>query len=165
MWFSLDPSNKVVEVSPDWDDAARDRGGAAMLRQGVVGRSLWDFVNGSETRSYLNALFFWSRQTGRTLVLPYRCDAPGLRRDCQMMISAADAGGLEVRHELLGVAEVPGHHLLPPGSAARQCSQCLNWDSPDGWYDRTLSVPARDLFVHYVICPSCRQAANRAVGG
>lgn len=163
MWFSLDASNRIIALSPNWEDRAQQIAGAPVRLQAIVGRSLWDFVSGSETRSYLNALFFWSRQSGRGLALPYRCDAPGLRRDCQMLLAPQGEGGVEVRHELLSETRIDGHFQLSPGSAARQCSQCLRWESPEGWYDRTLSVPVRDLFIRYVICPDCRQRATRAL--
>ena len=40
MWFFLDPSNKIIDVSPDWDSQAGTLGGALVARRGIVGRSL-----------------------------------------------------------------------------------------------------------------------------
>lgn len=165
MWFFLDPSNKIIDVSPDWDSLVLPSGGVAVQSHRVVGRSLWDFVNGGDTRSYLNALFFWCRQTGHALTMPYRCDAPNLRRECRMKITPHIEGGLEIRHDVLLIRETEGFHALEPDGTAEQCSQCLSWHGPAGWYDQTMSVPARDMFVHYVICPQCRLAARRALGG
>ena len=164
MWFFLDPSNKIIDVSPDWDSQAGTLGGALVARRGIVGRSLWDFVNGAETRSYLNAVFFWCRQSGRGLSLPNRCDAPNLRRECRMDIAPDSEGGLEVRHHLLAETPVAGQKLSGTDAPGQQCSQCLRWEGPDGWRDLMIATPPQATFVTYVICPDCRRAANRALG-
>lgn len=74
MWYYIESSNKIVDLSPDWDQMAVGEGAPGPPRSEIIGCSLWDFVSGHETRSYLNALFFWCRQSNRAVSLPYRCD-------------------------------------------------------------------------------------------
>ncbi len=163
MWYYIESSNKIVDLSPDWDQLAVGEGAPGPPRSEIIGCSLWDFVSGHETRSYLNALFFWCRQSNRAISLPYRCDGPGLLRECRMNITPRGEG-LTVHHQLLLESRPVVRGLLEPLGPTTRCSQCLRWEQPDGWKDIVTAQGADELFLTYVVCPDCRAAANRALG-
>ena len=152
--YEISAQNRIVGVSGNWDHFALSNGGEAALSAAIMGRPLWDFVAGLETRAYLNALFFAARSAGRGVAVRYRCDSPAEPRLYQLQVHPIEEGGLRLSHVPLGPVPAPS-----PGGGAL-CSQCLRGRRNGAWQE---SAPACSAPVDYQVCPQCRAEAQRAI--
>ncbi|MEP3636184.1 MAG: hypothetical protein ABJN14_02870, partial [Paracoccaceae bacterium] len=98
--YVISSDDRIVSVSGNWDVFALDNSGPEAQAKNVVGHSLWHFVSGSETQSFLNALFFHVRRTGQPVILQYNCNSPDRFRAADMEIRLLDGQHLEVLHDM-----------------------------------------------------------------
>lgn len=162
-WYLLDAADRIIDVSPDWDDAAaQGRGEASAFRASVVGQPLRRFLLGDTTRMFLASALQAARLIGVPRQLDYRCDTPDQARKMTMRLVPLSDGQVRVEHQVVQswARKVPlrfeGHvHALAPGWG--RCSVCLWLRSPDGhWQDPEGQQLAWPLAVDYTVCPRCR---------
>lgn len=156
-FYVLDAHNRIIEVGGCWNEFAVSNDGASATSARVLGRSVWEFIAGTDTVAYLNAIFFQSRRTGRYFRDIYRCDSEGQFREFQMEVIPAEHGVLRVHHFLIRTGLLPTadfEHLQPV--SARRCSACCSYELQDHWVDRKnhqILLQASD----YVVCPNCKR--------
>lgn len=159
--YRLDQDNRIVGVAGGWDAFATENGAPAARADAVLGRRLWDFIEGHQTRALLNNLFMIVRLRDAALKLQYRCDAPALRRVYEMAVEPGPDDGLTVRHRLLSSARAPsGARVVifaPEGDRAR-CSICCAVRVGDAWFDPFALADARFFVRAYGVCPHCAAA-------
>lgn len=124
--YRIDRDNRLVEVGGDWDTFALENETPAMLRDAVLGRSLLDFVAGTETRHLHEVLLARARSGIPLRRMPFRCDSPDLRRFMEMDIASPDGAAVEYRCRLLRVESRASLRITPAGngSTMRMCSWC-----------------------------------------
>jgi hypothetical protein len=161
----LNPNDKIVGVSGPWQKVALQRATIPIEIDRVYNRNITDFVQGVDTRSFLSAIFFSCRKTGYAFEIPYRCDGSTMVRVCSMHIQPKLGGFLQIRHSIMYEQPFadPLHIIKTVISADRQCSICQKvqlggtWHDPKG-LDKTIFKPSE-----FVVCPSCKQRARRAL--
>jgi len=170
--YWIDGTDTIVKVNQVWDRfALGNDGGDAVLSSKVVGRNVFDFISGDETRMYLGALLQHARYLNRTVVRPYRCDSPALRRYMEMQVSPDADGLVRLDHVLLRAEpyEVPvvyRHESDPDAEALFRCSVCSNLQVADRWFApedaRILcGMPCdKPIPVRYAVCPSCTKKTS-----
>jgi hypothetical protein len=99
--YWIDRDNRLVDVGGDWDAFALENETPAVLRDAVLGRSLLDFVAGTETRHLHEVLLERARSSIPLQRMPFRCDSPDLRRFMEMDIASPDGEVVEYRCRLL----------------------------------------------------------------
>jgi Zn finger protein HypA/HybF involved in hydrogenase expression len=126
-----------------------------------MGRSIWDFVDGIETRAYLNALFFTCRQTRQPIDVAYRCNWACGSQLYRMEIRSLGKGAIEIAHRALtSVSAAPQSVLvLNDRRPTIQCSQCMRALIGTTWIDVLQPLDGHQFPLRPVVCPSCRQAA------
>jgi hypothetical protein len=156
MHYTVDLSNRIIDVGDDWDASLELGGGtASAMRAKVVGRPLEDFMAGDATKMFVRAALEATRLRGETRVLPYRCDCPSERRRFDMVISPLGQGLVRVEHRLVFAQARPPTRSTRPVARARggwRCSQCLavRLTSSGEWVEDDDSVKlAQD------VCPAC----------
>jgi hypothetical protein len=156
MHYTVDLSNRIIDVGDDWDAAAEHGGGAAAaMRANVVGKPLEDFMAGDATKMFVRAALEATRLRGETRVLPYRCDSPSERRRFDMVISPLGQGLVRVEHRLVFAEARPPTRSTRPVArawAGWRCSQCLavRLTGSGDWVEDDDSVRlAQD------VCPTC----------
>lgn len=90
--YTLDRTDRIRAVDDAWCRFAAEND-AADLPQSVIGRPLWHFVSGEETRSFYRQLMQKVRDTGAPLTLPFRCDSPTERRFMEITMAPGDVEG------------------------------------------------------------------------
>jgi len=165
--YWIDGTDTIVKVNQVWDHfALGNDGGDSVLSSKVVGRNVFDFISGDETRMYLGALLQHARFLNKTLVRPYRCDSPALRRYMEMQVSPDEGDLVRLDHVLLRAEpyEVPVVYRYednPDVEALFRCSVCSDLQVGDRWFApedaRILCglAPEKPLAVRYAVCPSC----------
>lgn len=161
MFYQLSKDDRVIALSEDWDQVAQTHSSPGALAAKVKGHSLWSFVQGHETRSYLNALFFTCRRTLLPVHVTYRCDGPDETRSFRMEITSLGEGALNVSHSAIPKLTQVLHSVvvLDDMRPSCQCSQCLSVLISGQWVDQIYILRDADFPVTYVICPNCRSMA------
>lgn len=100
--YWIDSVNVIRRVDEDWDrsmdpDSWTDRAAS----NGIIGKSLFDFISDDVTRMYIAAMVESVRVLPKTLFRPYRCDTPELKRFMMMTVTPEDDGLIRVSHALL----------------------------------------------------------------
>jgi hypothetical protein len=174
--YRVDASDSLVWVGSLWLAFARENGAAELTEEAVLGRSLWDFVEGKETRELYREIHTRVRSGVPSVVLPFRCDSPSLQRHMRMTITREDAGYL--MYESLLVRAVPQRHLgildsQQPRSRAflTMCSCCKRGlIEPVGWLNVEEFSARLQLFeapkvprLRHTICPACTAALRKTL--
>ena len=167
--YRIDASNTITYVSTNWPHFAHQNGASSLTESAVVGQPLLQNIAGRETRLIYRDLIEEVR-TGRTLTVPFRCDAPGFRRAMQLRMRPLDGGGVEFESQVLRVdSRDPGLFMVLDPSAPRggalivMCSWCKRVQDPQGeWLDLERAVQVGQLLctpdppgISHGICASC----------
>ncbi len=85
--YWIDAQDRVIWVNSEWAKfAAENDGGAVGAASGIVGRTLWSFIDDPTLCGLYREMVLIARK-GRPVSFGYRCDAPCFRRTFQMCIS------------------------------------------------------------------------------
>ena len=82
--YAIDGEDRLVNANPEYFAFAAENDFPDA--EATIGTPLWDLVAGSSVREVQRTLLRRVRRTGRTLVLPFRCDSPGVRRESLLKI-------------------------------------------------------------------------------
>jgi hypothetical protein len=140
-WYRLDHQDRISAVSPSFDFFSRANGGPAGFSRQVVGRPVWDFVQGEELQTILKGIFERARQG--TVRLPMRCDSPGEMRLLEMAVTPE----LQVCF-----TELKSEPRLPPDWLT-VCSWC-NQVPPE----QTQVMLGPEVKITHGICSRCERA-------
>lgn len=137
--YLLSPNDRIERVCDAWSQAAALRMGERLHGEQVLGRSIWEFINGGPTQRLYDALYRHVRATGRGVGFGYRGDSPGAIRYMHMHIIPGPAGRVHLRSELLheqsrGRAIYFVHVDYRRHPALLQCSLCQRLNANGRWY-------------------------------
>lgn len=166
--YRIDRHDRIVSLSDTFSAWAAENG-AAHLADGVVGRSLWEFVGDYQTREVYRTLIARVRE-GRDLGFPYRCDAPHLRRFMRMTMWPDGEGGVWFESAILRVEPRAACWRLPDAAEATgvllpACAWCGRVAVEGGWDEIEVAIARLDLFgdaplpaLTHGMCPTCYTA-------
>ncbi|MFA7268836.1 MAG: hypothetical protein WC073_05790 [Sterolibacterium sp.] len=166
--YRLDKDDLLVFFNDQWDSFAEDNGSPDLIGKNIDKRPIWDFIHDAETRHLHETLLKKARSGKRGLNVPFRCDAPGLRRFMDMDISLLDDGKIEYRCRTIRT-EVREPVPLTPGnlkagqSFLRMCSWCKKIDAGnDYWLEIEEAIKVLGLFsearmpeISHTMCHAC----------
>ncbi len=150
--YRLDSKDRIQFVDPRWLEFARDNDSSGLRRETVLGRPLWDFIAGAETRHLYERVFTAVRQDHRARDLPFRCDAPDRRRHMRLVVSPLEDDALDIEAHLDREETRPSVGLLEPGRPRNDellkiCSWCKQvLVSEDEWAEVEVAVERLHLF-------------------
>lgn len=158
--YTLSRFNEVLSVEGNWSHLA---GLCLCLPLAeVIGRNLFDLVAGSETASYLNAIFFSCRRSGQSFSDTHSTDNGGVLRSFCMTVYPQRRGELEVSHELVDQKPFASSVNLRSAAGALRvkCSICCRVRRQGIWIAPEIMALTADAAPEYVVCPDCRARAN-----
>jgi len=157
----------VEHVNDAWEPFAQANGAPGLSPRRVVGESIWSFVHGSTVQHLWQLVFGRARVERKALLLPYRCDGPGVRRYLEMELVAPDGVSVvctsrTMREEprpvvqmLLGDGERSGESLIV-------CSWCNRAQLHRTWVEIEQAIDELHLFgvarppsISHGICDRC----------
>ena len=164
--YTIDANDLLVDASPAYFQFAAEnrwRGAGASL-----GEPLWSFVSGATMRRLQRALVRRVRTSGRTIVLPFRCDSPEARREMTIELCRGPHGSVSFTARLLAEQPRSRPALLDPGAAPRpgqveMCGWCDRFLVDAQWVEvevasrRLALTGARRPAITHGICPDCAQ--------
>jgi len=165
--YELDPLDRLAAVDDAWIAFARDNGAPSLVPPGPMGRSVFDYISDPTTAEFYHAIFARVRKTGLPATLPFRCDAPALRRFLSLHIAPRQDGSLRLQSTVTRVeprapaawADHSGHSADEP--LLRMCSWCKSINVGSEWLEIEEAVTRLGLFegparmVTHGICPAC----------
>jgi hypothetical protein len=166
--YSVDAQDRIVSISGEWDDFARENHGEPLSEPALLKQNLWKFIAGLENRLVYRQIMDYVRARRRAVRFLFRCDGPNHRRLAGMRVSPEPEGGCSFETLILRERPRPYLPLLdtrcPKSSdTIALCNWCMRADcGPLGWRDlfdptvratlHALSGTPRPFFT---ICPVC----------
>jgi hypothetical protein len=168
--YETDADLRIISVDAGWSEfAAANHAPELIPPCGPVGQSVLSCIVDSTSRLLYDQLFQRVLESGRTVVFPFRCDSPALRRFLEFRIELRVPSGLRIETTLLRTeARLPVALLeqRPPrgGDLLRMCGWCKSVHAEGRWCEVEDALEAMRLFerdllpdVTHGICPSCRE--------
>jgi len=164
--YILDETDTIVSVDPLWDQFAVENNAPDAMAKNVIGRKVWDFVEGGETASYLSTLFYACRMDTEVFELLYRCDAPEVQRLFRLSIHPDTKGGLILKHVLVHTKErlrTSKVTIFTDHFDHTRCSICCAFLIGKKWINTFTYPDSRYFAVSYTVCPGCRDIARKKI--
>ncbi|WP_372885936.1 hypothetical protein [Shimia sp.] len=162
--YTIDSKDALASVNAEWDEFARENDGGAVMADRVLGRPIWDFIEGAKTVLFYRMVFLGCRETGVTTRFDFRCDSPGVRRVLCMEIIPGANGALTFRNEILSISDMsadPRVLSFRQYADRNRCAICGSIKIGEEWIDIFDFSERRIEVGGYDICESCRQKARR----
>lgn len=146
----------------------------------MLGRPIWEFMGGEEVRHLFRILFSRVREEGRSIRVPFRCDAPEARRwqSLEFKPAAEPDGGIDVLVRNLHEEARSPVRILDPGADRSEetlvmCAWCRRARvDGDDWVEIEVAAERLGLFdverapaISHGICPDCRTLVEAAGEG
>lgn len=172
--YRIDSRDRLTGFNAAWDEFAIGNDTPALTGSLIEGRPLWDFITSPEVQHLYEVLLKRVR-AGRALSsLPFRCDAPTLRRHMLMDIHLLPVGDVEFCCQVTRVeprAPVPVDYGARPAEGnrfLRMCSWCNRVDDMHGhWSEIEDAIARLQLFgdveplpISHTICAQCLSALD-----
>ncbi len=157
----------IAAIRGDWDAFASANGAAALTTDAVIGRSLWEFVEGQNVRALYRMLVEHVRATGKPKDFQFHCDDSIYVRLFRLMISSADEGNVTFSSTLLEQRKRPNmplfdYSLSRTDDILTVCSVCKKVNCDDIWLPVEEALARLDLFeeprlpeLSHGLCPDC----------
>lgn len=135
--YVIDANDVIVSVNDSWKAFARENGGEG-LGERAIGTWLWQHMAGVEVKHLFRALLERVREGRRVVRIPFRCDAPDLRRHMMLEVTPLPADAVRFvswTQEEEGRPKVhllEPHHNSPDGPSIRMCAWCKRVEASQG---------------------------------
>lgn len=167
--YAIDDQDHLIKVDQGYYRFAEENGwdGAGSS----LGRSLWDFVAGHELRKLQRMLLRRLRDEARQVELPFRCDAPRVRREMDIRIAAHSSGRVVLFSARLR-SEEPRDEVQPMldfqaprgDDTVTMCGWCDRFEVDGEWVEVEEAAAKLGLFsrkelpaISHGVCPRCNK--------
>ena len=176
--YTIDGDDVIRHVNDAWKDFALENHGQ-VLADGVVGSWLWQHLAGREVKPLYRALVERVRDRQVRIEVPFRCDAPDLRRHMALELIPLPASAVRfscrvVTEEPLAPVKVLDPSLeSDPHRMIRMCAWCKRIEGGAGdWLELEEALSDLELFqmetvpgITHGVCPECQSVVLRGLGG
>lgn len=166
--YCVDANDRLISVDELWLAFARENGAAGLTEATVLGRSLWDFLEGEVIRAVYEDIHNRLRSCGRSAAFFFRCDSPRLKRQMRMSITPGANGQLGYVSHIVWTEPQRVPALLDTEQQRSKsfllvCSCCKKaMLEPDVWLEIEKVALSEGLLesgklpqLRYTICPEC----------
>ncbi len=174
--YMINADDHIVYVGDGWWFFAEENGaGQDCYPPQLLGRSLWEFIAGEETRHLYRILIAKTRSKKAAVQVPIRCDSPDLRRQITIDLKSVGDGHIEFLCRTMRVeARTPVDLLRNDSTRSEQfvriCSFCKKIAvTAEDWIETERAIERLALFsaailprLSHGVCPACHAAALAA---
>lgn len=166
--YCIDCRDHITAVNDAWREFAIENGAAGLAHDTVVGRSLWSYVTDTETLHLYQQMLRRLRTNRQSIHVPFRCDAPALRRYMELEMTVADDDSVCFTAEIVRLEPRAPVALLDDlqtrrDGLLRMCSWCKKVELDDKtWADVEEAVKrlrifdqARLPYITHGMCDAC----------
>ncbi|MBE0576622.1 MAG: hypothetical protein IH613_12095 [Desulfuromonadales bacterium] len=176
--YQIDAQDRIDYVGGDWVAFARaNQAAASCFPDQVIGRPLWDFIDGMETRHLYHVVLKKVRSLQLAVKLPFRCDAPDRRRFLELLITPVSPDRLQfmstlLREELRDPLAILLVDAQRSEELIKMCSMCKRIETPldTCWSEVEEALAALAVFnadrvpqITHGICPDCLLQARKTL--
>jgi hypothetical protein len=97
--YTVDDRDHIIYVNHAWDLFAIANDAPELSGPHVLGRSIFDFIQGAESRHMTSMLLRRARSAGATIAVPFRCDSSREKRALEMLVTPV-GDSVEIRTRL-----------------------------------------------------------------
>jgi hypothetical protein len=174
-FYRVDNQNRIAQVSPNWDAFALANDAPEVCAREILTRPLMDFLSGFETKHLYDIMLSKVRKSRNPLTVPFRCDAPALRRFMELTMRPGEGGGIEFQTVVLREEARTPTILLDrtsrrSGGPVSMCAWCKKVKVQGEWLEVEDAVAKLKLFQEPVvpelthgICGSCRAQVENEI--
>jgi len=176
--YSVDIQDRIASVCDEWLEFARENDWVGLDESDLIGRPIFEFIEGEETQRIYRTIFQRVRHHQRSVTLPLRCDGPDVRRFIELEIRPAEQGRIEmsgrlVRQETRKPVRFFDRKASRSQQAIAMCAWCKKIPVEGEWQEVEEAVARLDLFqapelpaIRYDVCDVCRnRIKNESEGG
>jgi len=168
--FELKIDNQYIIkfVNDEWLKFASNCGANLLTRENVLGHSLFEFVSGTEVQMFYKYIIEKVRSQNESFHLPFRCDAPDLRRFLEMEIHLDSNDYIIFSSRIIKLESRIPIRLLDYSVPRNDeiisiCSICKQVKlTDDRWVEVEEAIKIKNLFgesvmpmISHGLCPSC----------
>ncbi|MCF7805966.1 MAG: hypothetical protein K9N46_16370 [Candidatus Marinimicrobia bacterium] len=174
--YTIDGNDIIRSVNEDFESFARANDGRELAGGSVIGRSLWNYVTGELTKGYYKNLISAVRENRESITLPFRCDAPSLRREMIMELRPGEDESIQFICRMNQSAPREPVEAISKTSKKSDrflsmCSWCKRVELPDqGWMDIEEAIQidpllSRDPYPQFThgICSECMAQQKKLI--
>lgn len=167
--YSIDSTDHIRFINEAWLQFACQNDGAHLSRAYVIGKSLWEFIDGEDNRQVHRLILKTVRATQRVQEFKFRCDSPVCRRHFLLTVSPLPEGELMFStHPVREDSRSPVPLLDPDVKRGEQylriCSWCIKACLPNQkWVELEDAISLLGLLcggimpnVTHGVCPDCQ---------
>jgi hypothetical protein len=165
--YRIDAEDRLVAFGESWEDFARANEAPELCKEDVLQRPLWSFVSGQDTVHLYQLMLEKVRADQKILCVPFRCDAPDLRRFLTVTLRPrqndqvdfiCEIQRCEIRNPIaiLDTKQARGPEFIT------MCSFCKNVACEDVWFKLEDAIASMHLFerdkpprISHGACPTC----------
>lgn len=165
----IDKQDRIIRVSGNWLLFAQEnQAGESCHPDVIISRSIWEFIDGIETRHFYEIILKTVRARNKAVVLPFRCDSPEKRRHLELTITPVQQEQVEfasitILEELRDSVEVLKLGAPRTDELIKMCSMCKKVVlSDDTWVEVEAAVVSLKLFekgklprISHGLCNEC----------
>jgi len=166
--YILDEHDRILSFNDGFRVFAQENDACSLLPK-VVGSELWNHIAGLEIREMYRLLLDQVRLKGRSIRIPYRCDAPWMLRDLELELEPLPGGLVRIRSRTRRLELRQALALLDPRTERDPtrllivCSWCKRiqdgsaWVEPDAYLQTHRLLTAQVLpQISHGMCRDCR---------
>lgn len=172
--YQVNGKDVIVSISANWQAFVDANGGTEKTSAAnVLGKSLWDFVDGLEVQHLYKSVIKTVRKKKREAKVLFRCDSPDTRRFLRLTLVPLEKCGVEFRSQILRTEPRESVDLLRNDverakAFIKMCSMCKKVETRDErWEEAEAAINSLRLFemeclpqISHGICPGCFQAVT-----
>lgn len=142
----------------------------------VLGKSLWSFISGPETRHIYQLILAQIRKHKRSTQLFINCDSPELKRNIEVTLNPLQNGGVEFLSKVVQLIERDAVTILDKAiersdDIIKICSFCKKIAiSKEEWAETQDAIKILNLFgskkmpqLSHGICPHCAEIVMKDI--
>ncbi len=171
--YTIDAQDRIISVSPAWDDFARNNDAPELAGGSIIGRLLWEFIGDAGTADIYRQILSRVR-AGETVRFTLRCDGPDRKRLLGMTIRPLEGDRVEFESQTIQLDPRAAIPLLGrdggSGPPLKICAWCARMPLDDNrWVEVEEAVAELQLLeaaeVPRLSHGICGQCAARFSGG
>jgi len=167
--YKINSDNKIINVTSSFNEFATANDTESLSKDNAVGKDLFSYITGKETRHLYEVLMQNVRRSGKRATIPFRCDSPSLRRFMELHVIPERDGSLQFEGVLVREEERPVVPLLDPESDRSEeiismCSWCKRIQIESHWHDVESALITHRFFeatqlpmISHGVCEDCVQ--------
>lgn len=167
--YIIDKMDRINYVSDNWLLFAQEnQAGEICHPHIVINKSIWEFIEGDETTQLYKIILNTVRTRNKSVVLPFRCDAPEKRRYLELLITPIQQENIEFSSNIIYEEIRDNVNLLDLGTPRsdqliKMCSMCKKIKlSENTWVEVEVAIVSLKLFersmlpqISHGLCTDC----------